>query len=151
MNALQIIMNEYVSSGWTITHMTDEQFIATRKGKLGCVFWAGVIVGLFLYIIPGLLILIIGLMTQGSKTVVVTRTQAEITLGSRALKVQEQERAAAERKRLQAERSQRRAERVAAASGVQKFLLAVPAEAWAIAAGLTLLGLVILGSILAAS
>jgi len=148
MNALQTIASEHTSTGWTITSMTDEQFTATRKGNLGCVFWIGVIVGLFVYIIPGLLLLIIGLMTQGSKTVVVTRAQAESTLERRAAYAREQEQVAAERRRLQAERSQRKAERVAAASGLRRLLLAVPAPVWGIAASLALFGVLILISIL---
>ena len=77
MNALQQYANHLISKGWTINSMTDQQFIATkRKGINGFVVLIG-IVGLFFYLIPGLLILLIGYVARGTETRIVTVSEAE--------------------------------------------------------------------------
>jgi hypothetical protein len=118
MTPLQQVANEYAQDGWSISSISDEQFVATKKGSLGCVFWIGVIVGLLLYIVPGLLILIIGLVTQRERTVIITKVQAEEILAQRQLEAQQ----LAEQKRLGAEA---RKAKLADASGLRQRWLAL--------------------------
>lgn len=118
MNALQQIANETVKNGWTISAMSDEQFIAVHKGKLGCLFWLGVIVGLFIGVLPGLFILVIGLVTTHDETRIVTRPQAEEIIARRALAAQK----AAEDERL---RLEARAARLAKATGIRRLWLSM--------------------------
>ena len=118
MTPLQQVANEYAQDGWSISSISDEQFVATKKGSLGCVFWIGVIVGLLLYIVPGLLILIIGLVTQRERTVIITKVQAEEILAQRQLEAQQ----LAEQKRLGAEA---RKAKLADASGLRERWLAL--------------------------
>ena len=118
MTPLQQIANEYAQDGWAISSISDEQFVATKKGSLGCVFWIGVIVGLFLYIVPGLLILIIGLVMQRERTVIITKVQAEEILAQRELEAQQ----LAEQKRLGAEA---RKAKLADATGLSRRWLAL--------------------------
>ena len=57
--------------------MTDQQFVVTkRKGINGLVLIIGV-VGLFFYLIPGLLILLIGYVARGTDTQIVTIEDAQ--------------------------------------------------------------------------
>lgn len=57
--------------------MTDQQFVVTkRKGINGLVLIIG-IVGLLFYLIPGLLILLIGYVARGTDTQVVTVEDAQ--------------------------------------------------------------------------
>jgi hypothetical protein len=83
MNPLQQVANLYVAKGWTITSMNEEQFAASRKAPLGLLFWIGVVVGLFVFVVPGLFFLILGLAFRKTENVVVTKAQAERELGIR--------------------------------------------------------------------
>lgn len=77
MTALQIVANQYTAAGWTITQLTDEQFVATRKKPVGALAWVGILVGLLFFVVPGLLILMLAYMTRDDETVIVTKAQAE--------------------------------------------------------------------------
>jgi tetratricopeptide (TPR) repeat protein len=79
-NALRMYANLFIKTGWTIGSMTDHQFIATRRKDVnGLVSLIG-IVGLFFYVIPGLLILLIGYMARGTETRIVTNAEAQAWL-----------------------------------------------------------------------
>jgi hypothetical protein len=105
MNALQQYANDFIKNGWTIGSMTDQQFIATkRKGLNGLVVLIGV-VGLFFYLIPGLLILLIGYAARGTETQIVTDTEAQAWLTqeeqkAQKLQTEEEERKAANDKKI---------------------------------------------------
>jgi len=83
MTALQQVANLYVAQGWTITSMTPDQFTATRKAPLGIVFWGGVVVGLFVFVLPGIFFLVVGLAMRKTESIVVTKAQAEAQVGNK--------------------------------------------------------------------
>lgn len=63
--------------GWTITSLTPEAVLATRrKGPNGLLILLGII-GLFFYVIPGLLIFVIAYTARGQESIVVTTAQAQ--------------------------------------------------------------------------
>lgn len=76
-NAMKKYADYYISNGWTISSMTDQQFVATkRKDVNGLVLIIGLI-GLLFYIIPGLLILLVGYAARGTETKIVTLKDAQ--------------------------------------------------------------------------
>jgi uncharacterized membrane protein YvbJ len=76
-NAIKEYADSFIGNGWTISSMTDHQFVVTkRKGINGLVLIIG-IVGLLFYLIPGLLILLIGYVARGTDTQVVTIEDAQ--------------------------------------------------------------------------
>jgi len=79
-----MLAQDYSEAGWTIRSIDTEQFIAEREKELGTLFWIGVIIGLFLFIIPGLLIAALGYANRGTETRVITRSQAEARFEQRA-------------------------------------------------------------------
>lgn len=79
-NALQKYADYFIKVGWTIASMSDRQFIATRRKDInGLVAIIGII-GLCAYVIPGLLILLIGYIARGTETRIVTDTEAQAWL-----------------------------------------------------------------------
>lgn len=79
-NALQKYADYFIKVGWTIASMSDRQFVATRRNDInGLVALIGVI-GLFFYVIPGLLILLIGYVARGTKTRIATDAEAQAWL-----------------------------------------------------------------------
>jgi uncharacterized membrane protein YbaN (DUF454 family) len=103
--ALQMYANHFIKTGWTISSMTDRQFIATRRKDLGCLVSLIGIVGLFFYVIPGLLILLIGYVARGTETRVVTDAEAQAWLTQKKqqaekLKTGEEARKAANDKKI---------------------------------------------------
>ena len=78
MNAdFQAALNMYVADGWVITNMTDQQFVATKKGPYSTVGLVFGVLGLFFYLVPGLLILLLTAVARSNKSIVVTVEQAE--------------------------------------------------------------------------
>jgi len=80
MNALQQYANHFIKNGWTIGSMTDQQFIATKQKGLNPLVVLIAVVGLLFYLIPGLLIILIGYIARGTETQVVTATKAQAWL-----------------------------------------------------------------------
>ena len=74
---LQRLAQEYTELGWEIRSMTDEQLVVARKKELGLVFWIGVIVGLFIFIVPGLIIA--AMWADGLRTTTVVRMRRSWT------------------------------------------------------------------------
>ncbi len=95
MNPLQKYANNYVEAGWTIGSMTDHQFIATRRKGMGFLVALIGIVGLLFYLIPGLLILLLGYVARGTETKIVTDADAQAWL-TQGEQEDQQEQAAAE-------------------------------------------------------
>jgi|APSaa5957512622_1039677.scaffolds.fasta_scaffold119924_1 hypothetical protein len=78
--ALQQYANHFTKTGWTIGSMTNEQFIATKRKPIsGLVAFFG-FVGLFFYVIPGLLLLLLGYVARGTETKIITETDAQTWL-----------------------------------------------------------------------
>lgn len=86
---LQKYANHFVKTGWTIGSMTDQQFVATRRKGMNTLVSLIGIVGLFFYLIPGLLILLIGYIARGTETQVVTEADAGKWLAQRKKRSQE--------------------------------------------------------------
>lgn len=79
-DALQQYAKYYIKTGWTISSMTDQQFIATKRRDVnGLVLLIGII-GLLVYLVPGLLILLIGYTARGTETRIVTQASAQVWL-----------------------------------------------------------------------
>lgn len=95
-NALQKYADHLIKMGWTIASMNDRQFIATKRKDInGLVLLIG-ITGLCAYLIPGLLILLIGYIARGTETQIVTDTTAQAWLREKekqAEKLQSEEKA----------------------------------------------------------
>ncbi len=95
-NALQKYADYFIKMGWTIASMSDRQFIATKRKDInGLVAIIGTI-GLCAYVIPGLLILLIGYIARGTETRIVTDAEAQawLTQGmQQAQKLQAEEKA----------------------------------------------------------
>jgi len=98
-NALQMYANLFIKTGWTISSMTDRQFVVTKRKDLGCLVILIGTVGLFFYLIPGLLILLIGYVARGTETRIVTDAEAQAWL------IQKKQQA----EKLQAEKEARKA------------------------------------------
>jgi len=97
--ALQRYAKYFTKAGWEISSMTNEQLIATkRKGLNGWVVLFG-IGGLLFYLIPGLLIFLVGYVARGTETRIVTAEEAQAWLKQKKLEAQ----------RLQSEREERKA------------------------------------------
>jgi hypothetical protein len=76
-NVIKECADSFIGNGWTISSMADQQFVATkRKGINGLVLIIGVI-GLLFYLIPGLLILLVGYAARGTDTQIVTLEDAQ--------------------------------------------------------------------------
>jgi len=75
--ALQEYANQLIDDGWTIGSLTDQQFVATKKKGISGLVILGGIVGLFFYLIPGLLILLVGYAARGTDTQVITEAEAQ--------------------------------------------------------------------------
>ncbi len=95
-NALQKYADYFIKMGWTIASMSDRQFIATKRKDInGLVAIIGII-GLCAYVIPGLLILLIGYIARGTETRIVTDAEAQAWLAQgiqQAQKLQAEEKA----------------------------------------------------------
>ena len=73
----QAALNRYIADGWTITSMTDQQFVATKKGPYSSIGLVLGVLGLLFYLVPGLLILLVTALSRGNRSIVVTAEQAE--------------------------------------------------------------------------
>lgn len=104
-NALQKYADYFIKMGWTIASMSDRQFIATKRKDInGLVAIIGII-GLCAYVIPGLLILLIGYIARGTETRIVTDAEAQawLTQGiqqAQKLQAEEKARKAANEKKI---------------------------------------------------
>lgn len=97
-NAIKEYADFFIGNGWTISSMTDQQFVVTkRKGINGLVLIIGVL-GLLFYLIPGLLILLVGYAARGTDTQIVTIEDAQ--------KWQTQKKQQAEKQKQDAEKLQ---------------------------------------------
>jgi len=76
-SALQRYANHFIETGWTIGSMTDQQFIATKREDVNILVVIFGFVGLLFYVIPGLLILLLGYVARGTETQIVTDTDAQ--------------------------------------------------------------------------
>jgi len=76
-NVIREYADTFIKNGWTINSMTDQQFVVTKRKDInGLVLIVGVI-GLFFYLIPGLLILLVGYAARGTDTQIVTLEDAQ--------------------------------------------------------------------------
>jgi hypothetical protein len=98
--ALQRYANDFTKEGWEISSMTDRQFIATTRKSMGGGFVFFGILGLLFYLIPGLLILLLGYVARGTDTQIITGEEAQAWLAENA---QEEELFQAEEELFQAE------------------------------------------------
>ena len=71
-HALQWYANYFIEIGWTISSMTQQQFVATRRKDIGFGVVLLGFVGLLFGIIPGLLIWLVGYAARGTETRIVT-------------------------------------------------------------------------------
>lgn len=104
MNALQAYAKHLTKNGWTITSMTDQQFIATKRKDISCLVLLIGFVGLLFFLIPGLLILLLGYVARGTETKMVTAADAEAWLARRKLQAQREQAELEARKAAQEER-----------------------------------------------
>lgn len=86
MNNLQEYANDMIAHNWTISSMTDSQFVATKKKNISPIIGIFGIIGLFAYLVPGLLLLLIGYVARGTDTRIVTATDADIWAAQHAEK-----------------------------------------------------------------
>jgi len=104
------IMQQYAKQltkdGWTIGSMTEQQFVATRRAKTNGFIILGGIVGLFFYLIPGLLILLVGYAARGTETLVITEADAQTWITQKGQKAQKMQ---AEAQKMQASEEERKA------------------------------------------
>jgi hypothetical protein len=68
---------QLANEGWTITSLTSEVVMGTRKKPMNGLVMALGIIGLLFAIIPGLLILLVGYVARGQESIVVTAAEAE--------------------------------------------------------------------------
>ena len=79
-NALQKYADHFIKMDWTIASMSDRQFIATKRKEMNGLVLLIVIMGLCFYVIPGLLILLLGYVSRGTETRIVTDAEAQTWL-----------------------------------------------------------------------
>ena len=77
--ALQNEIARLNTKGWSVTSISDDQVLATRRKSLSRLVLVAGIIGLFFAIIPGLLILLVGYVARGTESTLITREQAEAT------------------------------------------------------------------------
>ena len=114
---LQKYANRLIKNGWTIRSMTDQQFIATKRKDINGLVALFGIVGLLFYLIPGLLILLIGYTSRGTKTSIVTSSKAQAWLTKAKKSQAETKRLQAEKKKLQEARKVVNDKKIAELSG----------------------------------
>lgn len=76
-NAIKEYADYFIKNGWTIGSMTGQHFVMTKREDIGCMYALFGIVGCLFFVIPGLLILLIGYAARGTKTRVVTYAEAQ--------------------------------------------------------------------------
>jgi len=100
MTYLEVYTQRMLQDGWTVVSLSAENVVLRKKKSInGLVAILGLI-GLLFYLIPGLLILLLGYVARGEETIVVTSTQAENIEVARDKKRAEEATRRAERKSM---------------------------------------------------
>jgi len=74
--ALQMAAQKYTDRGWTVKAMTDKSLVLERLSPMPAIFVVVGILGLLLYVIPGLIVLVLGAMSRKRETLIVTAAEA---------------------------------------------------------------------------
>ena len=87
MNNLETYTKRMTQEGWSVVSLSAENVILKKKKNLsGWVVVLGV-VGLLFWLVPGILILLVGYMARGEETIIVTREQADVIEEERTLEL----------------------------------------------------------------